>query len=184
MLPTIALVLSFVTLMMAVSRGRRLAAVDDQLRSLRYLEGSLRELRKEADLKLGLTRRHLAEVGSGKKLPADMILEGKPFADVGGQAGMKMLEETPSLFVLDVRTNHEFASGHIPSAKHIPVDQLESRLAELPGKGTTMLVTCAGGSRSAAACAMLAERGYTSLYNLASGMSGWRGAVEKGGPAA
>lgn len=184
MLPIAALSLALLTFVMALSRGRRLSKLEDEIRTMKYLEGSLRELRKEADVKMGLTRRHLAQVSSGARLPADMILEGKPFADVSGQASQKMLEETPTLFVLDVRTPGEFSSGHIATAKLVPIDQLESRLAELPGKETPMLVTCAGGSRSAAACAMLAERGYTTLYNMASGMSGWRGPVERGAPAA
>jgi len=34
--------------------------------------------------------------------------------------------------VLDVRPRHEYASGHIPGAVSVPVEELEQRLAELP----------------------------------------------------
>ncbi len=177
------LALAAITFFMALSRGRRIAKLEEQLSQMRYLEGSLREARKEMDAKLAFTRRHLAQVAGGSKLPADMILEGKPFADIPASAAQKMLEENPSLYVLDVRTAGEFTGGHIPNAKLIPIDQLEGRIGELPDKATPMIVTCAGGSRSAAACAMLAERGYGVLYNVSTGMSGWRGPVEKGAPA-
>ncbi|NWF80763.1 MAG: hypothetical protein HXY37_12050 [Chloroflexi bacterium] len=34
--------------------------------------------------------------------------------------------------IIDVRTNDEYAAGHIPSALHLPGDQLAQRLAEIP----------------------------------------------------
>src|SRR5665647_2518965 len=34
--------------------------------------------------------------------------------------------------VLDVRPHHEYASGHIPGAVSVPLEELEQRLAELP----------------------------------------------------
>ena len=175
----VALALAVITLLLAMSRGSKLKKLEDELRQMKYLEGSLRELRKEMDLKLGLTRKHLAQVSEGHKLPQDMITEGKPFADVGSEQGQKLLEETEGVFVLDVRTDGEYAGGHIPGSTLIPVDQLERRVEELPAKETPMLVVCAGGGRSAAACAMLSERGYSSLHNLAGGMGGWRGPVTR-----
>lgn len=38
----------------------------------------------------------------------------------------------PELIILDVRPHLEYAQGHIPGARSIPVDELESRLNELP----------------------------------------------------
>lgn len=34
--------------------------------------------------------------------------------------------------VIDVRSEDEFAAGHIPGALHIPGDQLQERLNEIP----------------------------------------------------
>ncbi len=45
--------------------------------------------------------------------------------------------------VLDVRPAAEFAAGHIPGAISIPIDQLERRLAELPG-GAEVVAYCRG----------------------------------------
>lgn len=180
MLNYAAIVIAALALLLFIARAKRVAKLEEELGRLRYVEGSLRELRKEMDMKLDLTRHHLASVAAGTRVPEDMILEGKPFADVSADEGQRMVAQEPALFVLDVRTAGEYASGHIPGSRLIPIDQLDTRLGELPDRATPMLVACAAGSRSAAACGLLAERGYTSLYNLRSGMSGWRGAIERG----
>jgi DNA-binding transcriptional ArsR family regulator/rhodanese-related sulfurtransferase len=38
----------------------------------------------------------------------------------------------PELIILDVRPHVEYVQGHIPGARSIPIDELESRLTELP----------------------------------------------------
>jgi DNA-binding transcriptional ArsR family regulator/rhodanese-related sulfurtransferase len=40
--------------------------------------------------------------------------------------------DEPSLIVLDVRPTGEYAHGHIAGARSIPIDELQSRLSELP----------------------------------------------------
>lgn len=45
--------------------------------------------------------------------------------------------------LLDVRPTHEYASGHIPGALSIPVDELEARLSEIP-PGTHVVAYCRG----------------------------------------
>ncbi len=34
--------------------------------------------------------------------------------------------------VVDVRSAEEYAAGHLPGALHLPADQVQERLAELP----------------------------------------------------
>jgi len=76
--------------------------------------------------------------------------------------------------VLDVREDKEFAAGHIPKAKHIPLGQLSSRLNELDKfKGKPVLVTCRSGQRSARACRMLKKAGFETVYNQAGGIIAW-----------
>jgi len=76
--------------------------------------------------------------------------------------------------VLDVREDKEFAAGHIPKAKHIPLGQLSSRLNELDKfKGKPVLVTCRSGQRSARACGMLKKAGFETVYNQAGGIIAW-----------
>lgn len=85
--------------------------------------------------------------------------------------------------ILDVREDKEYASGHIPKAKHIPMGQLSSRLQELnKHKNKPILVTCRSGQRSARACGMLKKAGFETVFNQAGGIIAWERAnlpVEK-----
>lgn len=76
--------------------------------------------------------------------------------------------------ILDVREDKEFAVGHIPKARHIPLGQLSGRLQELEKfKAKPILVTCRTGQRSARACGMLKKAGFETVYNQAGGIVAW-----------
>lgn len=76
--------------------------------------------------------------------------------------------------LIDVRTPQEFASGHIAGAINIPVDQIASRLSEIP-TDMPVIVYCRSGTRSARAQAILAQNDYTDLYDLG-GIIAWQSA--------
>jgi rhodanese-related sulfurtransferase len=79
----------------------------------------------------------------------------------------QMLADDPRAILLDVRTEAEFKSGHIPGALLIPVEELSGRLGELPEDRTTpIIVYCRTGRRSSLAVDILAEAGYRLLYDL------------------
>jgi NADPH-dependent 2,4-dienoyl-CoA reductase/sulfur reductase-like enzyme/rhodanese-related sulfurtransferase len=67
------------------------------------------------------------------------------------------VEQRP--FVLDVRTPKEFSAGNIPGATNIPVDDLRSRLDELPREGE-IAVCCQVGQRGYLATRMLRQKGF------------------------
>ena len=153
----------------------RLRDLDRQVKELRLLRREIEELRADLDRGLGVTRAHLAAVAADEPPERDVILRGAPWRDVEPAEALALYEKTPGLFVLDVRTPAEYASGHIPDAHLIPVDELEDRLRELPAKDSVMLVHCAVGGRSTAACQTLGLHGYTRLLNLVGGMHTWPG---------
>lgn len=62
--------------------------------------------------------------------------------------------------LLDVRTPQEFSSGHLQGAKNIPVQELGSRMSELPPTSRSVVVYCRSGGRSASAARMLRSSGY------------------------
>jgi len=64
--------------------------------------------------------------------------------------------------LLDVRTEAEFHRGHIEGAVNIPIDDLRSRLEELP-RDRTLLVYCLTGIRSYYACRILRQTGFDTL---------------------
>jgi rhodanese-related sulfurtransferase len=91
------------------------------------------------------------------------------FIDLDGSAAAQLLATTPELVVLDVRSPLEFAGGHLPKARSLPLDRLESELDTIP-REAPLLVYCAMGARSAAACTRLAAHGFRRVYNLESGI--------------
>mmetsp|Transcript_55076 Transcript_55076/g.101962 ORF Transcript_55076/g.101962 Transcript_55076/m.101962 type:complete len:164 (-) Transcript_55076:43-534(-) len=68
---------------------------------------------------------------------------------------------------LDVRTEAEFAGGSIPGAINIPVQDLLSRLGEVP-TGKPISVFCAAGVRSKMAQAILYKNGFTDVEDAIS----------------
>lgn len=73
--------------------------------------------------------------------------------------------------LLDVRDEAEHKRGSIPGALHIPLNQLRSRLSELP-KDRALLVFCQSGQRSYNACRILMQHGY-SCKNLSGAYKTW-----------
>ena len=169
-------VVGFVLALAALNRAKRVAreaadGAEDARRRVRNLEEALE---RETEL----TRRLLAAVKDGSPITREMILDGRTWADATPEEGTKMVEEG-ELFVLDVRTKAETDAGIIPGASLIPIDELEERASEVPRTAKRILVYCAGGGRSAAACEFRASEGYEGLFNLTGGFMSWTGPVAR-----
>jgi len=86
--------------------------------------------------------------------------------------------------VIDVREAEEFAAGHLPEARNIPLGKIADRVSEIEKyKDKPLIVCCATGMRSARACRELKKLGFTRLHNLSGGVDSWRQAglpVKKG----
>lgn len=76
-------------------------------------------------------------------------------------------------FVLDVRTVPEWNQAHIPDATLIPLDELPSRLAEVPSD-REVLVVCRSGNRSQQGRDILLEAGYPRVTSMAGGITEWQ----------
>lgn len=76
----------------------------------------------------------------------------------------------PGAVLLDVRTPGEVASGKLAGAKNIDFQSpsFASSIGKLD-KGKTYFVYCRSGMRSASACRMMHQMGFTSLVNLSGG---------------
>jgi molybdopterin/thiamine biosynthesis adenylyltransferase/rhodanese-related sulfurtransferase len=81
-----------------------------------------------------------------------------------------------SVAIIDVRESEEFATGHLPGAKHVPRSYLESRIeGAVPDRAKRVILYCASGSRSAlAANTLLRELGYESVESMAGGITLWK----------
>jgi rhodanese-related sulfurtransferase len=87
-------------------------------------------------------------------------------------ARLEQLRQEGSVLLLDVRTDAEVARGIIAGAKHIPLNLLPARYAELDPQ-VVMVVYCQSGARSAQACAWLGDKGFARIHNLQGGVLAW-----------
>jgi hydroxyacylglutathione hydrolase len=78
-------------------------------------------------------------------------------------------------FVLDVRTESEWAAGHIEGARHIHGGTLEERYAEVP-RDRPVAVVCGSGYRASIAASFLMREGYRDVSNVLGGMAAWKAA--------
>ena len=69
--------------------------------------------------------------------------------------------------VLDVGDAPEFAAGHLPKARNIPVRELGARLEEIAKyKERPVIVACKGATRASSACRFLKRSGFSLVYQL------------------
>lgn len=76
--------------------------------------------------------------------------------------------------VIDLRSSDAFARGHIVSAKNIPSDELDAKLASLESlKSKPIVAVCDAGVTSTKAVNTLRAAGFDSVYGLKGGINGW-----------
>jgi rhodanese-related sulfurtransferase len=86
-----------------------------------------------------------------------------------------LLMNREDALLLDVREGNEWKSGHVPGARHVVLAQLESQLSELEKfKDHPVIVCCAAGNRSVAACGQLKKSGFGKVFSLAGGIEAWK----------
>lgn len=87
----------------------------------------------------------------------------------------RMMHDDPQPYVIDVREPREFAQGHVPGSKLIPLPALLDDLSQAPHDRPVVLV-CRGGRRSALAAAGLRDAGHPNAAALEGGMVAWEAA--------
>lgn len=77
--------------------------------------------------------------------------------------------------ILDVRSEAEYASGHVPGAVNIPHRMIASRLAEIADFKTLLVVVyCEVGVRAGVAESRLEQAGFQQIRLLDGHMERWR----------
>lgn len=113
-------------------------------------------------------------IGSGIMLLLPSFKKGAGGVPNLSPAEAVTLINRSNAFVLDVRDDAEFASGHIADATHIPLANLEARIGELKKyQNKPILVNCQKGMRAAKACDILRKAEFTQVNNLQGGLSAW-----------
>lgn len=76
--------------------------------------------------------------------------------------------------VLDVRTKSEYQAGAIKGSKHIPLQQLSVKLAEVKKWNKPVITCCASGMRSGSAARILNQNGVEAMNG-----GGWQSLERK-----
>lgn len=97
----------------------------------------------------------------------------------GIDAHMEEARATEGAIVLDVRTPEEFYEGHIEGAQSFPLAGIQSVLTRIPKRDTPLFVYCLSGARSAQACRVLDQLGYSAVTDMG-GITRWSGAIVQG----
>ncbi len=91
-------------------------------------------------------------------------------SNLTAQSLHRMLSGVSPPGILDVRSAAEFATGHVPGAVNIPMEQVETRLADVPAG--PLVVVCESGKRAEIVAGWLGDD--TRLTLLDGGTKAWR----------
>lgn len=143
-----------------------------------------RETARQQSEALAILRLQLAHLASGQELDGTLVRTGTLYRQADADEARQLVEQydagtNSGLMVVDVRSQKEFLQSHVPGAKHIPFEYLETRFrAEVPRETKNILVYCSQGERSRLACDFLSREGYTTLVNMRDGFQKWTGPVQ------
>lgn len=97
------------------------------------------------------------------------------YRQISSAEAAELMNSEKDYIILDVRTQEEFAAGHIPNAICIPNETIGTDdVPELPDKEQLILVYCRSGRRSKEASQKLADLGYTNIVEF-DGIIDWTG---------
>lgn len=117
--------------------------------------------------------------------PASSLYEetAMPTSPLSAAALQQMLQQETAPLLLDVRTDQEYAEGHIPGAVLLPYDLITDHTASTlaPSRTQPIVVYCRSGRRSALAAETLADLGYTTIYDFGT-LANWIYEIDRSDP--
>ena len=100
-----------------------------------------------------------------------LIAGGAP--QVGALAAVQLINRRDAV-VLDVRDKTDYAAGHIPNARNIPLAELSGRLREIEKfKSRPIVINGQSGERLTGVCSLLTKNGFSEVFALNGGLKGW-----------
>lgn len=106
------------------------------------------------------------------------------YKEVDPVAAVDLINHRDAVYI-DVREESEYNEGHVLDSLHIPLREVNNKLATLePYKSRPIIIGCRSGSRSASACSVLRKAEFPEVYNLKGGILAWQNAslpVQKAG---
>ncbi len=104
---------------------------------------------------------------------------GLPYEQITMEQAAEYMEYEQGYALVDVRTQEEYDTGHIPGAICIPNEEIEQKAPELLTDQEQMIyVYCRTGKRSKEAARKLCRMGYINVTEIG-GIVDWPGETEK-----
>ena len=105
------------------------------------------------------------------------VSEANTYRQITMPEAVKLMEEEENYIILDVRTEQEYAAGHIPGAMVIPNETIGTEeISQLPDRDQLIMVYCRSGNRSKQASDKLIKLGYTNIVEFG-GIIDWPGEI-------
>ena len=121
--------------------------------------------------------------GCGSSADDKTAGDKKTYRQVSPEEAAAMMEEETGYIIIDVRTQEEYETAHIPGAICIPNETIGTdEIPALPDKDQLILVYCRSGNRSKQASEKLAKQGYINLVEFG-GINSWTGETVSGSEA-
>lgn len=100
------------------------------------------------------------------------------YENITADEAKQIMDAETGYVILDVRTEEEYAEGHIPGAILIPDYEIAQKAESiLPDKDQKILVYCRSGRRSKNAAEALLALGYTNIWEFG-GIIDWNYGIE------
>ncbi|MBN2436007.1 MAG: rhodanese-like domain-containing protein [Spirochaetes bacterium] len=97
------------------------------------------------------------------------------FKDIDAATAKNIIEQE-EITVIDIRTENEYKSGHIPGAINIDFSSLEfDNMIKSLNPGKKYLVYCRSGNRSSISESSFKKAGFRNIYHLNRGINDWIG---------
>ncbi|MBR0092229.1 MAG: rhodanese-like domain-containing protein [Lachnospiraceae bacterium] len=93
-------------------------------------------------------------------------------------AALRLFRAEKRAVLLDVRKPSEYATGHIPRSRNLPLDEIDKAESAVPDKEMPVYVYCEKGGRAKKAADKLQKMGYTKVINIG-GIDKYTGKQEK-----
>ena len=118
------------------------------------------------------------EMASGK-MEANGKADGA-YHRVTAAEARQLLQDDPSIILIDVRTPQEYADKHIPGSRLIPNETIQGEPLAGISKDSKIMVYCRTGHRSRLAADKLIQMGYQHVYDVEGGITVWPYETETG----
>lgn len=104
-----------------------------------------------------------------------LVEEYRPFVkETNVPTIAQRLTNKDGFILIDVREDHEWQQGHIPTAIHMSRGTIERDIEKtIPQKDAEIVLYCGGGFRSVLSAYNLQKMGYTNVISMDGGVRDW-----------